>query len=108
MKIARGQRVGPIPRHEQLADTELAKAQVNTIRLRLLKIGARVVWSVRRVVFHLASSYRLKICSCKFDFVPSQELAEYRSFDGGYVVEIAQRTQANPQALKQLFALFAG
>jgi hypothetical protein len=33
---------------------------VDTIRLKLLKIGARVVCSVRRVVVHLAGSYPLK------------------------------------------------
>jgi len=47
-------------RREHLCDTELAKAEVNTIRLKLFKIGARVVWSVRRVLFHLASGYPLK------------------------------------------------
>lgn len=47
-------------RREHLADTELANAQVNTIRLKLFKIGARVIWSVRRIVFHLASDYPLK------------------------------------------------
>ena len=47
-------------RREYLADTELANAEVNTIRLKLFKIGARVVWSVRRIVFHLASGYPLK------------------------------------------------
>ena len=40
-----------------LRDTELAKAQVTTIRLKLFKVAARVVTSVRRVVFHLSSSY---------------------------------------------------
>ena len=40
-----------------LAGTELAKAQVGTIRLRLFKVAARVVVTVRRVVFHLSSSY---------------------------------------------------
>jgi Transposase DDE domain group 1 len=44
-------------RRTALADTELAQAQVGTIRLRLLKVAARVVLSARRVVFHLASSY---------------------------------------------------
>jgi hypothetical protein len=43
-----------------LAGTELAQAQVDTIRLRLLKIGARVVRSVRRIVLHLASGYPLQ------------------------------------------------
>ena len=44
-------------RRVALAGTELACAQVDTIRLKLLKVAARVVASVRRVVFHLASSY---------------------------------------------------
>jgi DDE family transposase len=44
-------------RREALAGTELAEAQVGTIRLKLLKVAARVATSVRRVVFHLASSY---------------------------------------------------
>ena len=40
-----------------LVGTELARAQVTTIRLKLFKIAARVVLSVRRVVLHLSSSY---------------------------------------------------
>jgi hypothetical protein len=40
-----------------LAGTELERAEVGTIRLRLLKIGAWVRRSVRRVVVRLASSY---------------------------------------------------
>jgi hypothetical protein len=36
--------------------TNLAKAQVRTIRLRLLKIGARIVESARRVWIHMSSS----------------------------------------------------
>ena len=40
-----------------LAQTELAHAQVGTIRRKLLKIGARVVCSVRRIVLHLAGGY---------------------------------------------------
>jgi hypothetical protein len=47
-------------RREALADTELANAQVDTIRLRLLKIGGRIVCSVRRIVFHLAGGYPMK------------------------------------------------
>jgi len=43
-----------------LKGTELAQAQVSTIRLKLLKIGARVRTSVRRIVFHLASGYPLQ------------------------------------------------
>ena len=44
-------------RRTALAGTELAQAQVGTIRRKLLKVAARVVVTVRRVVFHLASSY---------------------------------------------------
>ena len=40
-----------------LAGTELAHAQVSTIRLKLLKIGARICCSVRRIVLHLASGH---------------------------------------------------
>ncbi len=40
-----------------LKGTELARAQVGTIRLKLFKIAARVRISVRRVVLHLSSSY---------------------------------------------------
>ena len=44
-------------RRTALAGTELARAQVGTVRRKLLKVAARVLVSVRRVVFHLASSY---------------------------------------------------
>lgn len=40
--------------------TELERASITTIRLKLLKVGARVVGSVRRICFHLASSYPLQ------------------------------------------------
>lgn len=40
-----------------LKGTELARAQVSTIRLKLFKIAARVRMSLRRVVLHLSSSY---------------------------------------------------
>jgi len=43
-----------------LAGTDLACAQVGTIRLKLLKIGGRVVRSVRRVVVHLAGGFPLQ------------------------------------------------
>ncbi len=43
-----------------LAATELASAQATTIRLKLLKIGGRIVRSVRRLVIHLASGYPLQ------------------------------------------------
>jgi hypothetical protein len=44
-------------RREALVNTELSNAQVDTIRLKLLKIGARIVCSVRRIVLHLAGGY---------------------------------------------------
>lgn len=44
-------------RREALRGTELARAQVSTIRLKLFKIAARVRVSVRRVVLHLSSGY---------------------------------------------------
>jgi hypothetical protein len=44
-------------RREGLAGTELARAEVGTIRLRLFKVGAWVQRSVRRVVVRMASSY---------------------------------------------------
>ena len=40
-----------------LAGTRLARAQVNTIRLRLLKIGAVILRNTRRVRFLLSSAY---------------------------------------------------
>jgi hypothetical protein len=40
-----------------LTGTELEGAQFDTIRLRLLKVGARVRQSARRIWLHLASSY---------------------------------------------------
>ena len=40
-----------------LAGTELARATCGTLRLKLLKIGAQVTISVRRVKIALASSY---------------------------------------------------
>ncbi len=42
---------------EQLEKTSLASAQMDTLRLRLIKIGAKVVTTARRVWFHLASSH---------------------------------------------------
>jgi hypothetical protein len=40
-----------------LAGSELANSQCHTIRTKVLKIGARVVVSTRRIVVHLASGY---------------------------------------------------
>jgi hypothetical protein len=47
-------------RRTALADTELAAAQVSTLRLKLLKIGGRLVRSARRIVLHLAGGYPLQ------------------------------------------------
>ena len=44
-------------RREALSGTELERAQVGTIRLKLLKVAAWVRVSARRVVFHLASGF---------------------------------------------------
>jgi len=44
-------------RQVALNGTELARAQCHTIRLKLLKIGARVTISVRRIVIHIATGY---------------------------------------------------
>jgi hypothetical protein len=44
-------------RRTALAGTELAKAQASTIRLKLLKIGAWVELSVRRILIHLSESF---------------------------------------------------
>lgn len=44
-------------RRMALKETDLAQAQVHTIRLKLFKVAARVCVSVRRIVFHLCSSY---------------------------------------------------
>ena len=47
-------------RRTELVGTELEKAQVSTLRLKLLKIGGRVLVSARRIVLHLASSFPLQ------------------------------------------------
>jgi hypothetical protein len=47
-------------RRTALAGTELATAQAGTIRLKLLKIGAVVRLSVRRIVVHLSESCPLR------------------------------------------------
>jgi hypothetical protein len=44
-------------RRVALKGTEMAQAQVNTIRLRLLKIGAQIRFTARRVVVSMASGY---------------------------------------------------
>lgn len=40
-----------------LADTDLARAQVSTIRLKLVKVAVRVVVTSHRIVFYFSSSY---------------------------------------------------
>ncbi len=42
---------------QSLAKTELARAQVKTIQLKLLKVGARIIQSVRRIAVSLPSAY---------------------------------------------------
>lgn len=44
-------------RQVALGEGEFARAQCHSIRTKLLKIGARVVVSTRRIVVHLASGY---------------------------------------------------
>ena len=47
-------------RREGLAGTSLARARADTIRLKLLKVGAAVRVSVRRVLVSISSSYPLQ------------------------------------------------
>ena len=42
---------------ESLAGTHFAKAQIGTLRMRLLKVGARVVETARKIWFHLPDSF---------------------------------------------------
>ncbi|HUW82952.1 MAG TPA: transposase, partial [Phycisphaerae bacterium] len=44
-------------RRAVLKGTQLAQARVGTLRVKLLKVAARVTVSVRRVVLHLSSYY---------------------------------------------------
>ena len=51
-----------------LKETELAKAQCDTIRLKLFKIGARITVTARKIWISLSSSYPLanlfaRVCS---------------------------------------------
>ncbi len=48
------------PREHGLAQTELAQAQCDTIRVRLLKLGAVIRVSVRRVAVSLSEAYPLR------------------------------------------------
>jgi hypothetical protein len=47
-------------RRRGLAGTQMEQAQAGTIRLKLLKAGARVVHSVRRLVLQISSGYPLR------------------------------------------------
>jgi hypothetical protein len=47
-----------------LARTDLARAEVTTLRLKLFKVAARVHVSARRVWFHLSSSWPLRELFC--------------------------------------------
>ena len=51
-------------REKALAGTELAQARCDTIRLKLLKIGASVVRNTRRVTLMLSESYPYKSLFC--------------------------------------------
>jgi len=44
-------------RRSILADTVLAKASPDSIRIRLLKVGARVIRTARRIQFHIAAHW---------------------------------------------------
>jgi hypothetical protein len=67
-------------RREALVDTELASAQVDTIRLKLLKIGGRIVCSVRRIMLHLSGGYPLKNL---FSFILARLRNELPSIESG-------------------------
>jgi hypothetical protein len=45
---------------------------------------------------------------CKFNFLPSKELAEEGPFDGFLIVEIAHRTQTTQQRPNQPFQSIIG
>lgn len=60
-------------RRDYLKGTELEKAQCDTIRLKLFKVAARVRVTVRRVWFHLATSYP---CQTLFQTLSSRLLLD--------------------------------
>ena len=47
-------------RHQALIGTELGRARCDSIRLKLLKIGASVIRNTRRVTLLLSASYPYK------------------------------------------------
>jgi hypothetical protein len=51
-------------RRRALPGTDLARAQVNTLRLKLLKVGAAVLRNTRRIRLHLPNSYPYKELFC--------------------------------------------
>lgn len=52
-------------REKGLAKTVLAKAAPNTIRLKLLKVGARIMTSLRRIKISMPDAYPYKDAFCK-------------------------------------------
>ena len=48
-----------------LRSTEMAQAQCDTIRLKLLKIGAQVRFSVRRILVSIATGYPYQSLFCQ-------------------------------------------
>jgi len=58
-----------------LKGTELERAQATTIRLRLLKIGAQIRITVRKVWLSMASSYPLQGCSSRSTRTCGQRLS---------------------------------
>ena len=46
---------------EALSGTPFARAQISTLRLRLLKVAARVVVSCRKIWFHLPTAFPLQL-----------------------------------------------
>lgn len=59
-----------------LAGTELERAQCNTIRVWLLKIGARVRTSVRRVAVSLSEAFPLQVLFARMA-APDCEVGEH-------------------------------
>jgi hypothetical protein len=76
-----------------LRGTELAHAQVGTIRLRLLKIGAIVTRNTRRIRLWLSSSFTLQelFCSC--------HQGTRRVSRGGFLGAGASTATAHPEKL---------
>jgi Transposase DDE domain group 1 len=98
-----------------LKATERAQAQVSTIRLKLLKIGAQIRVSVRQVWVSMASSYqpgayrRTDALSCVRRIVPERHLFKWviyvLVFDDSTAVGTAmlcERIARNPVAVNRL------